>query len=281
VRTRFARLALALAVAPAALSAQAQADPHSVQPERPTVATHAYTVAPGWLEIETGVELDRFNDGARAFGVPNNVKIGLTAHAQLNVLVPMVGTDTAAFGLGDVAVGVKWRLLDRHPVFGSFALLPYLKFPSGSVAEGRGTGTTDATLFVISSRSLGRISLDLNFGYTVRSGDGGRIPRRGSFWTASLGFPVVGQTGWTFEYFGYPATSGPSGTGAWSAILTGPTATLRPWLAIDAGVIVPLTGPQTYALYAGGVWNAGQLWSVPRRVSASLRRWAGGTSRAP
>src|ERR1700688_2765409 len=26
-------------------------DPHSVQPERPTVATHAGTVAPGWVEL--------------------------------------------------------------------------------------------------------------------------------------------------------------------------------------------------------------------------------------
>ena len=29
-------------------------DPRQVQPERPTVATHAGTVAPGYLEIETG-----------------------------------------------------------------------------------------------------------------------------------------------------------------------------------------------------------------------------------
>ncbi len=48
-------------LAPAAASAQAPArDPHAVQPERPTVATHAYTVAPGWVEIEAGVELDRY-----------------------------------------------------------------------------------------------------------------------------------------------------------------------------------------------------------------------------
>ena len=29
-------------------------DPHAAQPERPTVATHAGTVARGWFEIETG-----------------------------------------------------------------------------------------------------------------------------------------------------------------------------------------------------------------------------------
>jgi glucose-1-phosphate thymidylyltransferase len=40
------------------LSAQTAPDPRAVQPERPTVATHAGTVAPGWVELETGVEFD-------------------------------------------------------------------------------------------------------------------------------------------------------------------------------------------------------------------------------
>src|SRR5207248_820985 len=35
-------------------------DPHEVQPERPTVATHAGTVAPGWIELEWGSEWDRY-----------------------------------------------------------------------------------------------------------------------------------------------------------------------------------------------------------------------------
>src|SRR5690242_20846335 len=53
-------------------------DPHAVQPERPTVATHAYTVAPGWVEIETGVERDDAGGGATALGIPTEVKVGLT-----------------------------------------------------------------------------------------------------------------------------------------------------------------------------------------------------------
>jgi hypothetical protein len=254
------RLLWLVAFVPATLRAQSPSDPHEVQPERPTVATHAYTVAPGWLEIETGVELDRFDDGSRWLGVPNNVKVGLGSHAQLNLFVPLAGANAGSLGFGDLGVAVKWRLLDRHPVLGSFAVLPYIKFPSGSASAGRGTGTTDVALTLISSRSLGPVALDLNVGYTARSGDGSRTPKRASFWTTSLGFPLVGQTGWTVEFFGYPATSGPSGTGAWSAILSGPTATIRPWLAVDAGVIVPLAGRQTNSFYFGGVWNAGRLW---------------------
>jgi hypothetical protein len=36
--------------------------------------------------------------------------------------------------------------------------------------------------------------------------------------------------------------------------------TVRAWLQVDAGVIIPLTGPQAHALYAGAVYNVGQLW---------------------
>jgi hypothetical protein len=35
---------------------------------------------------------------------------------------------------------------------------------------------------------------------------------------------------------------------------------VRPWLALDGGVIVPLSGPQPRAAYFGGVWNIGRLW---------------------
>ena len=41
-------------------------NPRAVQPERPTVATHAGTVARGYAELESGVERDRLDDGTRA-----------------------------------------------------------------------------------------------------------------------------------------------------------------------------------------------------------------------
>lgn len=52
-------------------------DPHEVQPERPTVATHAGTVAPGWVEIEVGVERDHYSNGDNTLSFPANVKIGV------------------------------------------------------------------------------------------------------------------------------------------------------------------------------------------------------------
>jgi len=42
-------------------------------------------------------------------------------------------------------------------------------------------------------------------------------------------------------------------------VLAGPTATVRPWLVLDAGLIVPVSGPQPHAFYAGVTWNIGRL----------------------
>ena len=57
-------------------SAAEPADPHAAQPERPTVATHAGTVAPAWVEIEAGVEHDDL-DGAHALLTPTVLKFGI------------------------------------------------------------------------------------------------------------------------------------------------------------------------------------------------------------
>ncbi len=240
------------------LLAQDAKDPHAVQPERPTVATHAGTVAPGWFEIETGLERDRFNPSATTTSSPTLLKFGLTSNAQLSVFGPLV-QDSAATGPGDVSVGVKWRLLDDAPFVGDFAVLPAVKFPTGSANNGTGTGTTDVSMLLISSHELGPVSMDINVGYTRRSGNGSNAPRNATLWTFSFGGPVGGSMGWTAECYGYPATTGPAGQASIVALLGGPTFLVKKWLALDAGVIIPLAGPQPHALYAGAVYNVGRM----------------------
>ncbi len=252
---------VALVVLARVAGAQQAPDPHAVQPERPTVATHAGTVAPGWVEIEAGAEFDHYADRTRGAGAPVLVKIGLASHLQLGLsgsLVSGPGADGGT-GMGDAAVGVKWRLIDHAPLLGRFAIEPAVKLPTGSAVSGTGTGTTDASLLLISSHDLGPVALDINLGYTRRSGDGSVAPRSATLWTTSFGGPAAGSLGWAAELYGYPATSGPSGSKAVVALLLGPTLLPRKWLALDAGAIVPVTGPQPHAWYLGGVWNVGRL----------------------
>ena len=266
--------ALAACVA-AHVSAQAAADPRAVQPERPTVATHAGTVAPGYLELETGVEADRLPDGVgRVLGTPTVLKVGLAPRAQLNVGTAFLrssgGGAPVQSGIADLTVGVKWRLADAAPLLGRFAVLPSIKLPTGSAERGTGTGTTDVGLLLISSHDVHGVSMDLNAGYTRRGGDGTVAPRSATLWTASFGVPVAGPVGAAVEVFGEPGTSGPAGSAPTTALLAGPTLQVRPWLAMDAGVIRRLSGPQANAVYAGLVYNLGRI-PTGRPTHAGLR----------
>ncbi len=241
-------------------------DRHAVQPERPTVATHAGTVARGFVELEEGGEWDKAPDGTRTFLAPTNLKIGLGSRAQLNLLVNII-SDRAiggdSFAAGDVTVGVKYRIVDDDPILGDFAILPAIKLPTAS-QSGAGTGTTDFSLLLISSHQLGPVAMDLNVGQTRRGGDGTTTPKTAGIWTASFGFPLSGPVGATVEVFGYPRTTGPLATKGIAALLIGPTYLAREWLAFDAGIIAPITGPQPKAIYTGFVWNFGCI--VPGRV---------------
>jgi Putative MetA-pathway of phenol degradation len=240
-------------------TAESQDNPHAVQPERPTVNTPAAIVAPGWFELETGVERDRL-DRASSIGTPITLKLGIASHVQLSIWGSVPRPDSSSFGVGDLFTGIKWRVLDDAKVIGDFALLPSIKFPTGSATAGRGTGTTDASLLLISSHKFDEVSMDLNLGYTRRSGNGSRAPLGSSLWTIALGGPVVRALGWTGELYGYPTTAGPAGQPAIVAFLGGPTYQPAEWLALDVGVIVPFAGPQPHALYAGAVWNVGKVW---------------------
>jgi len=228
----------------------------AAQPERPTVATHAGTVAAGVIEIETGIERD--HAGASSFVAPNVVKLGLASHAQLSVSQPIVHAAASSSALGDLALGVKWRVADKT-LFGDLAILPSIKLPTGSVDRGAGTGTTDFSLLGIASRDMGPVHLDVNAGYTHRSGDGSAAPRSATVWTAAFSGGAVGRFGWTAEEFGYPRTSGRAASPRITAVLAGPTFAARPWLVLDAGLITPITGPQPHALYMGAVYNAGHV----------------------
>ena len=265
-RGALAMLAAVAWTAGAAAIAGAQQDtvkktsPHDAQPERPTVATHAGTVARGWIEIESGVERDRGPGDGRAVIGSLVTKIGLAPRVQFSIFTNVTAPGDVGAGFGDAAVGVKWRLLEDHPVLGDFAILPSVKFPTGSLDKGTGTGTTDASFLLISSRDVGPVHIDLNAGWTHRSGDGGDAPVNAWVWTASFGGVVDGPLGWTAEFYGYPGTGGAAGASPVVALLAGPTYAAKSWLVFDVGFITPIAGGQPRALYAGVTYNIGQVF---------------------
>lgn len=263
-RLRRALIAAATACAASAPVAAQERDPRAAQPERPTVATHAGTVAPGFLEFESGVELDRLGPDHATVGTLI-AKIGVSGHVQFSIFASAAKPSGYAGGVGDLAAGFKWRILDAHSLLGDFAVQPTVKLPTGSIARGSGTGTTDLSLLLISSRDAGPVHIDFNAGYTWRSGDGTDAPRTATVWTASFGGTIAGPANWTAELFGYPGTSGPAGAAPTVAFLVGPTFTVRSSLVLDVGIIAPIAGRQPRAVYAGVVYNAGRIWGTATR----------------
>ena len=249
---------LALSALPTALWAQSATDPRTAKPERPTVATHAWTVAPGYAEVETGVEWDDNRDGTHQLSTPTLLKIGLTARTQLGVATQLDRASGSGIGVGDLSLVLKYRVADHLPVLGALAIIPTLKLPTG--ASMYGTGTTDVSALLVSSHSLGDLSVDVNLGFTHRFGDASRAPRNATMWTVSAGLPLVGPLGATAEVFGFPATRGPAGSPGTVALLAGPTLVIRPWWVVDIGGILHLSGPQPDALYAGLVYNIGRVF---------------------
>jgi hypothetical protein len=250
--------------ASAALAQDAPPDPRAAMPERPTVATHAFTVAPGIFEIEAGAQQGAVNPTVSQWTTPLLIKIGLTSHLQLDIAPSWVRDTTggaSSSGVGDTTLGVKWRLLDAAPALGAFAIQATLTLPSGSVERGTGSGTTGANVLFISSHRVHGVSIDINAGYTRRSGDGSQAPKRSTVWTLSSGIPLAGPTGLALELFGFPGTAGPAGAPPAVGLLCGPTYQVSRSLVLDAGVVLQLEGSAGTVFYAGLTWNVGRAWS--------------------
>ena len=253
------RFILLMAVTARLAQAQATPDPRAAQPERPTVATHAYAVSPGYAELETGWEWDNNQDATHGWSFPILIKIGLARRLQLGLQTTLLRPAGVSFGLGDAAIVGKIGISEGTPLLGDVAVLGGLKLPVA--AKPRGTGTTDGTLLLISSHQFGAVGLDVNFGYTRRSGDGTEAPRNATLATAAFGWPIAGALGFTIEGYTYPRTSGPAGAPTTVALLGGPTYRVSQICVLDFGGIVRLRGSQPNALYGGITYNLGRIHS--------------------
>ena len=241
----------------ASVGAQSTPDPRAAQPERPTVATHAFVVAPGVFELEAGIQLHD------EFDAPGLLKIGVAPRLQLDVAPAWFGDDKTPpteSGFLDTTIGVKWHVADDLPLLHAFALQPAVTIPTGSVDDGTGSGVASLSLIVISSRTIHGASLDINIGGTL-SGQPAAVPRTSSMWAVAAGIPFISWLIWDAEVFGYPGTAGDAGAPPVVGLLTGPALVVRKELVLDFGGIFNVEGFGAPAFYAGLTWNIGRLWT--------------------
>src|SRR2546428_838766 len=148
----FAIPAVLSAYPPIRLTAQSR---HAANPERPSVATHAYTVAPGYMELEQGVRAQGFGNFRDQTSWEFNLKIGVARPVQLCLFGTGYNRTGEGNGVGDVGVALKLRrdLSSTHTV----ALVPAVTLVvDGGGVVGLGPSGRDQ-LFLGVTTNLGRI----------------------------------------------------------------------------------------------------------------------------
>ena len=227
--------------------------PRAANPERPTVATHAYTVAPGYAELE---------QGARAFGVSGlgeatswdfNLKIGVRPGLQLGVFGAGYVRTAAGSGVGDLGVSLKAsRAISPQT---AIAIVPAVTVPTGDDARGLGAGRTLGSLVGVLSADLpAGVHFDANAG-PVGIGAGAGGPQ----WFTSIGLAHggVGPVGVAFELFDFTAGgAGPRQRGLLGALMV----TVADWVVVDAGGVRGLVDGTPDQVFVGMTTNLGRIF---------------------
>ena len=238
-----------LAAVTLAAGASAQS-PRTANPDRPTFATHAYAVAPGYLEIEQGLRAQGTNNlsGQTAWDV--NMKIGVAPWLQLGVFGPALVHTQGAAGCGDIGLAFKLRGdLSSHV---AVAIEPSVTLPTGNADRGRGAGQTlGGVIGVFSADPSSRVHLDINLGPT--SLGAGSPP-----WFHSIaGAWALGRWGLTGELYGY--TAGAGSDAMWGLLAA---ADLRwvEWGVLDFGGSVGTAGDARRLVSMGVTTNVGRIF---------------------
>ena len=231
------------------LALQGPPPPWVANPERPTVATHAYAVAPGYAELEQGV---------RAFGLRHfseftawdvNLKIGLDPGLQLGLFGLPYARSGAGGGMGDV--GVSLKLSREFSPKTAVAIVPAVTVPTGDNSRGLGAGRTLASLVGVFSADLsGALHVDANAG---PMGIGAGKP----VWFTSIGLSFGGAVGVATELF--DLTSGgaaPRQRGSLGAVMV----SVSQSVVVDLGGGRGLVDGTPHQVFAGVTTNLGAIF---------------------
>jgi hypothetical protein len=250
-------LMLALAAVPA-LAAAADDEP-SATPYRPSVSTPATLSAPGWLEIEGGLQHSR-DDGASRDSVPVTLKLAFTADWGVRVgadvwarLRDNGGAQTS--GYGDTGVVLKRRFaVDDASAFG---LEAGVLLPTAHRGVGAGSGKADYGVNAIYSTDFGSSwHTDLNL-QPIRLGqiepDTGR-----TLWLAAASLSNAIDDKWTL--IGEISGSHRHGVANNSQLLLAASYNVSKQLVLDAGAARNLLrGSPSWSAFTGFTWLA---WRV-------------------
>ena len=129
----------------------------------------------GKLELETGFTYTREGNASNNFNFSLVSVYGLLDNMALCVELPFDVMDPddgdTEGGFSDMALAVKTLLLPEGERLPSFSVKTMVKLPTGDEDKGLGSGETDTTLMMVTSKTIGCATLHGNIGYTFVGGD--------------------------------------------------------------------------------------------------------------
>jgi hypothetical protein len=156
---------LLLVIAEHSRADEADATVPSVTPYRPSVSTPAALSAPGWLEVEAGVQRVHASGADTRSSAPYTLKLAFTPDWGVRVggeAVVRAANDQGGLktGMGDTSVVLKRRFaVNEHNAFGLELGGSFATAPAGLHS---GSGGTDVSLNGIYSTDLGAWHADFN-----------------------------------------------------------------------------------------------------------------------
>ena len=244
------RVVAFVTVAAAVGSPVAAQSPRSANPERPTFATHAYAVAPGYVELEQGLAARGVGSLREQTSWDVNLKLGLSRHLQAALFGPLYARGAGGGGVGDLGLALKLRTDVSSRA--ALAIVSSLTAPTGSVSRDLGAGRAlGALVGVVSADLPGGLHFDVNAGPQAI---GAGAPQ----WFLSLsGAKALGSAGITLEVFQFSAgAAGPRLAGLLGAV----TVRLAEWAVADAGGVARTTSGTPDQLFVGITTNLGRVF---------------------
>lgn len=252
--------ALIVACAVPAGAATGDDDSPAATPYRPSVSTPAALSAPGWIEIEAGLQHDHDGASARRDSAPVTLKLAFTPDWGVRV-----GTDawvrsreegSRASGIGDTSVVVKRRFaIDDASAWGleGGATLPTARHGLGS-----GSGKPDWGLTAIHSADFATAwHSDLNLAATRLGGREPGTARTQWLLAAALSRSLDERWSIAAELSG----TRQGGVESTRQLLLAASYNVSRRLVVDAGAARSLrSGAPVWSTFTGFTWLAGRVF---------------------
>jgi hypothetical protein len=101
-------------------------------------------------------------------------------------------------GIGDLAIGAKWQMIESCPLGARHALVPSVKLPTADDQKGLGSGETDYDLTWIASRAMSeKAGIHINLGYSWIGGPDKDVLHYGM----ALDYQILDAIQWVGEIF--------------------------------------------------------------------------------